>query len=138
MEKPSLTDLPDLNGDLSDSGIGEMVRMAPEARLLPFPQPSYEPAVAQPLPAPSLPQVGPNSPEREDLTQQRETLKTIRALLDGLCMVLAPRALLFIAMLAVFALFMVALFIGEVKLLVAAGVFGMIIFFPTAFLYMKG
>lgn len=120
--------LGNLNED-SDVDIGTMVRLAPEGLGDPLPPP--------PLPAPaSLPHVP--SRGQEDLSAQREELKQIRAVLNTIVMILAPRALVFIAMVAVFALFMVALFMNDAKLLVAAGVFGMIIFFPTAILYWKG
>lgn len=58
--------------------------------------------------------------------------------MEAMMLVLAPRALLFVAMLGVLTLYAAALFLADWQHLLAAGVFGMIVFLPTAFLYWKG
>lgn len=129
--------------DLTDeAGIGELIRLAPVG-MSATPYPNEYPALQSPVPAaptaspsPPLPSTPPQ--EREDLAQERKRLNAIRVDLEILAKVLAPNALLFIAMFVVFALFVIALFSNDLKILIAAGVFGGIIFFPTAFLHWKG
>lgn len=132
----------DASGSLNEAftgELGQLVRLAPEATDFP-PGPLYsQPELPDPTPpAVSSPAPSAPNPDREGLKRQREELKAIRVLVNGMYDVLAPKALLFIAMLAVFILFIIALFIGETKILVAAGLFGAVLFFPTALLYWKG
>lgn len=121
-----------------DENFGRLIRLPSEAApqsILPD-QLVHIPHVES-LPAPTPPATSPGT-EQEGVKREREALKEIRNVIKGICVVLAPRALLFLAIVGSLGLTVAALIVADWQHLLAAASFDVLVFWPTAFLYWKG
>lgn len=73
-----------------------------------------------------------------DFSNQMESLALVRAAMTSIAAILAPKALLFVALLGALGLTIPALIAADWHQLLAAVSFDVLVFWPTAFLYWKG
>lgn len=105
--------------------MGQLVRLAPVAM--------------QQTPAVHLPHIAAVAPAlpSEDFKKQLEILNTARGVMAAIGATLAPRALLFVAMIGALGLTIPAMIAADFAHLLAAVSFDVLIFWPTAYLYWK-
>lgn len=105
--------------------------------LIPLPRVAM-PTLAQPSEPKPEPVKQPDLKIVADLAQQQHNLKQMREMMEAIGVVLAPKALLLIAMVGAFVLTIFALIFPDWQHLLAAVSFDVLVFLPTVYLYLKG